>query len=120
MERNELATFVIPSDNALWPHLGRTKRHDGTKKCRPHRDPSHCVAYTLAAARDVALLFGHKVEHGWPVHWGEETCHAVIPGLWGHNIDDPLPHVEVREVPRRMGAYLFRDVEHCYPPGKST
>ena len=50
------------------------------------------------------------VKFGCPVQWESVTCYAVVPGAWGHDVDDPTPQVEVAEMPRLRGAFMLKDV----------
>ena len=41
---------------------------------------------------------------------GKETCYAVVPWLWGHDVDSPYPQVEVIEMSRSLGIYYLENV----------
>ena len=93
-----LSTFEIPEEHALLT-VGRRAKKGNMDEHKSRLDKGRSCSRALAEARDLSLLFDRAATFGCPVRWESVTCYAVVPGVWGHDIDDPTPQVEVSEMP---------------------
>ena len=105
-----LSTFEIPDENTLLTSVGHRAKKGSMEAHKSRLDNGHSCFRALAEARDLSMLFGHAAAFGYPVQWESVTCFVVVPGVVGHDIDDPNPQVEVAEMPRLWGAFLLKNV----------
>ena len=105
-----LSTFEIPDENTLVTKVGHRAKKGYMEAHKSRLDEGHSCFRALAEARELSMLFDHAATIGYPVRWKSVTCFVVIPGVAGHDINDPNPQVEVAEMPRLWGAFLLKNV----------